>query len=86
MPTTKGSAAGQDHAAGINAEATDPFLEVVAVSLEYKPLISEEGEGDAKQIGEEAGHDISVGKERAQEKCEQCKAAVAEDRVASAHG
>jgi hypothetical protein len=50
----------QDHAAGINADATNPFLEVVALSLEYKPLISEEGERDAEKIGEEASYDISI--------------------------
>ena len=41
---------GQDHAAGIDAEATNPFLEIVSAGLEDKPLISKEGEADAEQI------------------------------------
>ena len=37
---------GQHHGAGIDAEASDPFLEVIALGLEYKPLISEKSKGD----------------------------------------
>ncbi len=77
---------GQNYDPGINADAADPFLKVVPVSLEDKPLISEEGKRNREEIGEQAGQDISVGKKRSQEQREQCKAAIAKDCVTGAHG
>ena len=77
---------GHDHAARVHPDATSPFLEIIAFRLEYKPLISKEGKRDAEQIGEQAGYDISVGKDWGQKQCEQREAAVTEDRVASADG
>ena len=38
------------HAAGIDADAADPFFEVVAVRFENKPLIAEKRERDSDQV------------------------------------
>jgi hypothetical protein len=42
------SCGGQDHAPGVDADAANPFFEIVSTGLEDKPLISEEGEADTE--------------------------------------
>ena len=56
----------EQHAAGIDAHASKPFLEVIAVSFENKPLISEKREGDGEEICQEAGRNVSVGEQWSQ--------------------
>lgn len=52
----------ENHAAGVHANAADPFFEIVPVCLEYKPFVSEECERDAQEIREQTGYDITVRK------------------------
>ena len=75
----------KNHAAGIDADATDPFFEIVALRLEYKPLISKKSKSYAEHIGEQAGQHIPVGKNWRQDQSKQGKAAIAKGRVTSAH-
>jgi hypothetical protein len=77
---------GERHAAGIDAQAAEPFLEIVALSPENKPLISEKSKRNGEQIREQTGKNISVRDERSQQHREQRKTAIAEDCVARTDG
>lgn len=77
---------GERHAAGIDAQAAEPFLEIVALSPENKPLISEKSKRNGEQIREQTGENVSVRDERSQQHREQRKTAIAEDCVARTDG
>ena len=75
---------GHYHAAGIDAQASGPFLEVIALGLEYKPLISEKGEGDTEEVRQHTRQNVSVSYQRTQQHSKQCIAAITKNRVARA--
>ena len=56
----------EQHAAGIDADAANPLLEVVTVRLENKPLISEKRKRDREQVRAQTGDDVAVGDKRSQ--------------------
>ena len=80
------SGGGEQHAAGVDADAANPFLEVIAVGFENKPLVAEKGERDGEQIPEQAGEHVSIGEERGQQHREQGKTAIAKCCIDNAHG
>ena len=75
----------QHHATGVDAQASEPFPEVIALGLEHEPLISQEGKADAQEIGKKTGEDVSVSDHRTQQRREQGIAAISKRRVARAH-
>ena len=77
---------GEQHTAGVDANAADPFLEVVSLRFENKPLISEKSKRNGEQIREQTGENVSVRDERSQQHREQRKTAIAEDCVARTDG
>lgn len=57
----------QQYASAVDSDAAEPFLEVVAVRLENKPLIPEERKCDGKQIGKQTRENVSVSNKRSQQ-------------------
>lgn len=75
---------GEQHAAGVDANAADPFFEAVAVRLENKPLISEKRERDGEQVSDQAGDNVAVGDERREQHGKQGETSIAQNGIAGA--
>lgn len=44
----------------VHYDAACPFVQIVAFGLEYEPLISEKGDRDVDQVGQQARRNIAV--------------------------
>jgi hypothetical protein len=75
----------EEDVSAVNADATDPLAEIVALGFEDKPLVSEKRNGDVDEGREHGGKHVTLRHNLVEKGSEEGKGSVGEGRVPDAN-